>query len=117
MRTTILSLVGLTLSASISAAPAQSKPVTECTKATLHAECITQTTTKKLGVLAAVDVKGKCVPQRLESGASELVRDTAACSCSRQAGPRIWGACDLLILWEFIDIAFEADNFHVVECL
>jgi hypothetical protein len=56
MRTTILSLLSLTLASSISAAPTRRAPVTECTADTLYAEY----TTELLGAPVKVEVKGKC---------------------------------------------------------
>jgi hypothetical protein len=56
MRTTILSLLSLTLASSISAAPTRRAPVTECTADTLYAEY----TTELLGAPVKVEVTGKC---------------------------------------------------------
>jgi hypothetical protein len=76
MRTIILSLLlDLTLSSSVSAAPARREAVAECTRDTLHAECIAEITTEKLGIPVKVAVKGKCYPEVLTSGASGRVSD------------------------------------------
>jgi hypothetical protein len=91
MRTTILSLLGLILASSISAAPTRRAPVTECTVETLQAECTTEITTELLGVSVKIDVEGRCY-QMFNSHWSGNVSDPAdcccccCCCCSRQAG-------------------------------
>jgi hypothetical protein len=73
MRTTIFAFLGLTLSASISAVPAQSTPLTTCTKDTTYRECVARAKANPVGIPVGAAVKGRCYPALLEGSLSRVV--------------------------------------------
>jgi hypothetical protein len=74
MRLTLSSLLlGLTLSSSlVNAAPAQSAPVTTCTKDTNFRPCVAKASTNTLGIPVGAAVKGICYQEQLALGSARV---------------------------------------------